>query len=149
MEHTNKVVDKLNNLLNMNYEIEKIYVEALEHVKDANLKTFFRAKGFERHQFGNELRLEIEKFGGSPVHSGPISSKPYKQWMHFRNLMLTENESDLLDEVYQLKQLNLEQYNDLLQEMNIPLQICKVLVKQRDAVENTMNAIKRHEAFVA
>lgn len=145
MEH----LGKLNNLLNMNYEIEKIYLEALEHVTDDNLKTFFRARGYERHEFGNELRLEIEKFGGNSVHSGPISRDLYKIGMHFRNLMLMENESDLLDEVFKLKQLNLEHYNDLLREMNMPLSICKLLVKQRDAIETTMHAIKRHEAFVA
>lgn len=146
MEH----LGKLNNLLNINYEIEKIYLEALENVTDDNLKTFFRARGYERLEFGNELRLEIEKFGGVPIHSGLISNNGlYKIWMNFKNLVLMENEGNLLDEVYKLKELNVEQYNNLLREMNVPLSICKLLVKQRDAIEATMNAIKRHEAFVA
>ena len=149
MEHSKKILNQLNNLLLMNYEIEKIYLEAFKNVADANLKTFFKERGSDRLQFGNDLRVEIEKFGGFPRHSGPMSSVLYKTWMNFRNSILLKNESELLDEVYKIKQLNLEQYNNLLREMNMPLSICKLLAKQRDAVEATMHAIKRQDAFVA
>lgn len=145
MEH----LRKLNNLLNMNYEIEQIYLGALENVTDDNLKSFFRAQGYKRHQFGKDLSAEIEKFGGKVTHSESRSNHLYKIDVNFRNIMLMENESDVLDEVYRIKQLNIEHYNDLLREMNMPLSVCKLLVKQRDAIETAMHAMKRHEANVA
>ena len=77
-----------------------------------------------------------------------MSSTFDKKWHDFKTLLLLNNEDDLIDEVVALKRLSIEKYNDVLREINLPLSVCKLLVKQRDSIYSNMNAMKRHEEFV-
>tara|TARA_R110002049_G_scaffold44913_1_gene131396 strand:- start:133 stop:582 length:450 start_codon:yes stop_codon:yes gene_type:complete len=149
MKYSEKIIKQLNDLLIMNYEVEIIYVEAMENVNNNELKTFFRERGFERNEFGKELRDEIEKLEGNPEFLGELSSDFYKIRMNFRNFLLLENKSDLLSEVYKIKQLTIKAYNDLLMELNLPLSLCKLLEKHRNQTKENLNVMKREEAFVA
>ena len=148
MKTSERILAKLNNLLIMNYETEKVYLEALELAAGDNLKAFFRERGFERNEFSKRLKAEIIKLNGKPVTFNWLSSTFDKKWHDFKTLLLLNNEDDLIDEVVALKRLSIEKYNDVLREINLPLSVCKLLVKQRDRIYSNMNAMKRHEEFV-
>lgn len=148
MKSSEKILEKLNNLLLMNYGAEKMYLEALELATDDNLKAFFRERGFERNEFGRQLRAEIEKLNGKPKQFSTLSADLNSIWLHFKNNLLLNNETDLMEEIYKLKDLTIERYNKLLMEINLPLSVCKILVKQRDSIYTNMNAMKREEEFV-
>lgn len=148
MKSSEKILEKLNNLLIMNYGVEKVYLEALELATDNNLKAFFRERGFERNEFGRQLRAEIEKLQGKPKQLGDISNGLNNIWLNIKNHIVLHNESELMDEIYKLKALTIDGYNALLMEINLPLSVCKVLIKQRDSVYSHMNAMKRQEEFV-
>lgn len=148
MKSSEKILEKLNNLLLMNYGAEKMYLEALELATDDNLKAFFRERGFERNEFGRQLRAEIEKLNGKPKQFSTLSADLNSIWLHFKNNLLLNNETDLMEEIYKLKDLTIERYNKLLMEINLPLSVCKILVKQRDSIYANMNAMKREEEFV-
>lgn len=148
MKSSEKILEKLNNLLIMNYEVEKVYLDALDLATNTDLKTFFRERGFERNEFGRQLRAEIENLEGKPKELGVLSGEFYRILMNFRNCIFLNSESDLMEEIYKLKELNIESYNTMLMEINLPLSVCKVLVKQRDSITSHMNAMKRHEEFV-
>lgn len=148
MKSFEKILGKLNNLLIVNYEVEKIYSEALDLATDDNLKAFFRERAFERNEFGRQLRGEMVKFGGKPKKINGLSSDFDRMWTNFKNYILLNNEYDLMEEVYKLKTKSIEKYNELLSEINLPLSTCKLLVKQRDSIYSNMNAMKRQEEFV-
>lgn len=148
MKSSEKILNKLNNLLIMNYEVEKVYSEALDLATDDNLKAFFRERGFERNEFGRQLRAEIVKLEGKPKQLEVLSSDFGKMWTNFKNSILLNNENDLMEEVYSLKRKSIEKYNVMLREFNLPLSTCKVLIKQRDSIYSHMNAMKRKEEFV-
>lgn len=148
MKSSEKILEKLNNLLIMNYGVEYVYLEALELATDDNLKAFFRERGFERNEFGRQLRAEIEKLHGKPKQLGEISNGLNNIWLNIKNHIVLHNESELMDEIYKLKALTIDRYNALLMEINLPLSVCKVLMKQRDSVYSHMNAMKRQEEFV-
>ena len=44
MKSLEKILKKLNNLLILNYEIENVYLEALDLAGDDHLKAFFRER---------------------------------------------------------------------------------------------------------
>ena len=148
MKSLEKILSKLNNLLIMNYETEKVYLEALDLATDDNLKAFFRERGFERNEYGRLLRAEIVKLKGKPKQLGAPSSGFVRIWMNFKKYILLDIENDLIEEIYRLKILSIEKYNDMLSEINLPLSTCKLLVRQRDSIYSNMNAMKRHEEFV-
>lgn len=149
MKNTEKFIEKLNALLIVNYEIEKIYAELIASLKDPELKTFFKTKILEHCTFGRELKLEIIKLGGEPKLFGGLSHDFYKFWMNFRNFVLLYDEKDILHEVYNLQSLIGKKYNDLLREISLPLSTCKLLAKHRDVIQSGMDAIERQESEVA
>jgi hypothetical protein len=148
MKSLQKKLDKLNNLLIMNYEVEKIYLEALDLAMNDNLKAFFRERAFERNEFIRQLRQETAKFNRIPKEFGVLSDSYREILRNFKDLILSENEEDLFEEIYSLKDLNINMYNDLLEEINLPLSTCKLLIKQRDIIYSHMNAMKSQEEFV-
>tara|TARA_R110002049_G_scaffold37208_1_gene117443 strand:- start:9545 stop:9994 length:450 start_codon:yes stop_codon:yes gene_type:complete len=149
MDHLQNNLDKMNDLLIMNYEAEKIYTEAHKIMVDGNLKAFFKERAFERKRFANELRLEIDKLGGEPKHFGKPRYNFYRTWIRLRDLVALEDEHDLLHEVRNLKLVTLEKYNELLRGINLPLSVCRLLIKQSDAIQAGLNAIKRQDLLVA
>jgi uncharacterized protein (TIGR02284 family) len=148
MKSLEKILSKLNNLLIMNYEIEKVYLEAQDLATDDDLKAFFRERSFERNEFSRQLRAEIIKLGGNPKQLHVSSSDFDRIWTNFRNFIISNNENDLMEEIFSLKRYNIEKYNELLRQINLPLSTCKLLLKQQDSIYNHMNAMKREEEFV-
>ena len=82
MKRFERILEKMNDLLIMNCEAEKIYFELLDKTIEEDLKTIFRESGFERKEFGRDLKLEILKLNGEPKYSGNIKSDLYKYWMN-------------------------------------------------------------------
>ncbi|MFD1614474.1 DUF2383 domain-containing protein [Gelatiniphilus marinus] len=149
MKDPNKILAKLNGLLIYTHEVEKIYIEAYNSVNDKTLKIFFKERAFERSKFGEALRFEIKNLNETPKLLGSLSKGFYKTRMRFRNLILLQNEDDLLEQVFNLKKETINKYNELLMQMNLPLHLCKTILKQRDSVQATMRTLKREHAFVA
>ncbi|WP_372754291.1 DUF2383 domain-containing protein [Mariniflexile sp.] len=148
MKSAEKILKKLNNLLVMNYEVEKIYLGALDLATNDNLKAFFTERAFERNEFSRQLRTEINKLKGEPIQLGKVKGDLKNFETKFKNHLLINNEDDLMTEVFKLKSLCIDGYNELLMQINLPLSTCKMLVKQRDSIYSNMNAMKRQEEFV-
>lgn len=148
MKFPEEVVNKINNILIMNYEAEKMYLDALDKVEDDELKSFFRERGFERNEFARALRHEIIKLGIKPQDLGRLSARFHLIWKDIRPLLKPNHQPELLDQICNLKMWNINNYNRLLQEINLPLSFCKLLASQRDDIQSNMHAIKAQEAFV-
>ncbi|ALJ05906.1 hypothetical protein APS56_12535 [Pseudalgibacter alginicilyticus] len=133
----------------MNYESVKIYTETQKHLTHDGLKAFFKKRAMARQKFIVDLSLELKKLGGEPQYSQKLSYNFYRTWIRLRDLFAEENENDLLSEISDLKAQDLEKYNELLREINLPLSVCKLLVKQTDDIQSALNTIKRHNLQVA
>lgn len=149
MKHRTKILSNLNELLLINYEAEKIYLEALNIVNNENLKSFFRERGFERNEYGRQLRLEINNLGGEPKHIEGFSEDYYNIWLNFRKNLKDELEEELLNYVCRIKRMSLDMYDKLLHLHRLPISLCKLLVEQRDSIESAMKLIKANEKLVA
>lgn len=149
MKCSNKTLDKLNSLLIFTYEIEKLYLEAYNSVTDSTLKMFFKERAYERSEFGEILRNQIKSLEGTPKLLDNFSKNFYRTKMNIRNSILLHNEEDLFEEILDLKRETIDRYNELLMQMNLPLHLCKTLMKQRDNIQASMRILKRERVFVA
>lgn len=149
MKSPNKILGKLNGLLIFTYEVEKIYLEAYNSVTEKTLKTFFKKKAFERSEFGEALRMEIKNLNKTPKPLDSLNKDFYKTKGSFRNLIVLQDENDLLKEVFSLKKETINQYNELLMQINLPLRLCKTIMKQRDRIQADMRKLKREHILVA
>ncbi|WP_242156068.1 DUF2383 domain-containing protein [Aestuariivivens sediminis] len=150
MNISEKVITKINNVLMMNYEAEKIYLDASELVDDNEFKAFFSERGFERNEFSRALQKEITKLGAEPQsfdRLNRLSSRYHIIWKNMRPLLKKGNERELLDQVCSVIQWSIDNYNSLLQEINLSLSLCKLLVGQRDILHVTMNAIRANRTL--
>lgn len=149
MKNLEKKVYKVNRLLHLNYEVEKVYQEAYENIINNDLKVFFRNTAFFRNKCSEALISEIDKLDGNPVPFDRLSFMFNDFLMKFKTLIHEENEPELLNEVCEIKKLSINAYNDLLQERNLPLSLCRVLLGQVDEIQKTLNTIKVEERLVA
>ncbi|WP_240572106.1 DUF2383 domain-containing protein [Aestuariibaculum lutulentum] len=146
--NSGRVFYKVNELLVFNSGVEKVYLEAYDSVENEELKAFFNERAFERNQFSKDLKTEMENIEDKSSQPAGLSTNFYEIWRNFRNLILMDNESGLLNEVYRLKEVSVEMYNQLLMEPNLPLSVCKLLGKQRDSIQAAMNTMKRDLTLV-
>ena len=148
--HSEKVIVKANNLLKMNQEAEKIYSDDHNIVDDNNLKSFFGELAFERNEFYRALQRETIKLGEVPQSFEGLNklSRAYHIiWKDLRPLLKQNNTPELLDQICNIKEWSIDNYNNLLQEFNLSLSLCKLLVEQRDLLHSKMNRIKVNETL--
>ncbi len=105
-------------------------------------------RGEERQEFGKLMQNEIKKLGVEEEDSIMLRRRSKLVRVNFRNLLELDDERDLLNRVYEIEQLSVKKYNELLVEINLPLSSCKLLIKQLDKVQFMLNLIKRTDALL-
>ena len=78
MNYSEKISNKLNELLVKNYDAEKGYLNAIDNVDNKELKMFFKRRASERSQFAKELRTEILQYGQIPEDSGSFKGTMHR-----------------------------------------------------------------------
>ena len=148
MSHSNEVTEKLNELLEKNYDAEKGFKEAADDVKNEKLKAFFREKAQQRYDFGHELKAEISNFGGAPDKGTSVKGDIHRAWMDLKSALTSDKEEEVLEEAIRGEKAALEEYNEAIRNKDFPPSTANLLLKQRNAIERTLQEVKAlEEAF--
>lgn len=148
MRYSERFSNKINDLLIINDEVEKIYLVAFKNVDDEELKVFFKEHQLKSYEFSKELRDEIFRHNIVP-RSVNVLNIYYKNQMDIQNNDSLKSQNNILIEVFNLIKVNIDAYNELLMEISLPLSLCKILVKQRDSIQSTMRVFERNNIFIA
>ena len=143
--YTEKVSSKLNDLLEKTYDAEKGFKKAAENVKNEALKNYFSNKAQERYDFGHELKSEIKSFGQEVDKGGSALGTAHRAWMDIKNLLSTDNEESMLEEAIRGEKSALDEYQDVLNEANLPPSTESILLKQKNQIQSGLNTIQRLE----
>lgn len=149
MNYSEKISNKLNDLLVKNYDAEKGYINAMKNVDNPNLKMFFKRRATERSQFAKELRTEILQYGEIPEDSGSFKGAIHRNWMTLKSTFTSNDEAVILDEAIKGQKESLNEYNDVLKEKNLPPSIDSLLIKHKNAIQAAINTEKAHEELVS
>jgi uncharacterized protein (TIGR02284 family) len=149
MKYSEKISNKLNELLVKNYDAEKGYINAIENVDSDRLKMYFKRRASERSEFAKELRTEILQYGEIPEDSGSFKGAMHRNWMTLKSTFSSNNEEAILEEAIRGEKANLEEYNELLKEPHLPPSIDKLLIKHKNAIQSAINTEKVHEELVS
>lgn len=148
MKTPNQIIQQLNELLAINNDIEKIYLDALNQVEDEALKHFFRAMAFERNEFCRFLGAEIIQKGGKPKYPEGKRQTSNKLWSNnFAYILSNKDEYELLDEVCEIKSWSIKNYDEIIDKVKFPESTVQLLIKQRDIIENSLNNLKVSESL--
>jgi uncharacterized protein (TIGR02284 family) len=148
MSKTREMADKLNELLEKNYDSEKGFKNAAEDVKNPRLKDFFEQKAMQRYDFGHELKSEIKNFGESPDKGTSLTGDAHRVWMDLKSAFSSDNEEAILEEAIRGEKAAVADYNEVIKSSEFPPSTTNLLIKQRNAIERTLNEVKGlEEAF--
>lgn len=149
MKYTEKITNKLNNLLTKNYDAEAGFNLAAEKVNNRDLKNFFLKKAETRNEFGHQIKKEITTYGESPDKGTSLKGDAHRGWMNLKTAFSNDNEEAILEETVRGEKKAVEEYNDILKEENMPSTTISVLEMQRNNIQTTLQEVKRFESMVS
>ena len=149
MKYTEEISNKLNELLEKNYDAEKGYIDATQNVESNNLKMFFKSRATERSEFAKELRTEILQYGQIPTDSGTLKGTLHRNWMNLKTTFTSNDEKAILNEAIRGEEASLEEYNTLITARNLPPTIDGLIAKHRNAIQAAINTEKAQLELIA
>lgn len=142
MKYTEKVSDKLNELLEKNYDAEAGYKAAAKNVEHKNLKKFFEERAQDRFEFGNELKDEIKFYGKEPEEGTSWKGDAHRAWMNLKSTFSSNSEETILEEAIKGEKAAIEEYDEILAGTILASSTKKVLDEQRNSVKAALEDIK-------
>lgn len=145
MARNDRMIEQLNDVLEKNYDAEKGYRKAAEDVHNQRLSTFFQEQSTERQQFSNELKAEIRSLGGNPEKSGSTAGSLHRGWIDFKSSLSSDNEEAVLEEVERGEKKALKEYNEMLNDREMPASTRQIIERQRERVRTALNRVDAME----
>lgn len=146
MKYSEKISNKLNELLTKNYDAEAGYKMAVDKVENKNLKEFFTMRAKERYDFGHQLKGEIKSYGESPDKGTSFKADAHRGWMNLKTAFSNNNEESILEEIVKGEKAAIEEYNEILSEPNLPPTTEGILKTHKSNIEKALNEVKTFES---
>jgi uncharacterized protein (TIGR02284 family) len=151
MKYSEKISNRLNDLLTRTYDAEKGYKLAQDKVDNPTVKKFLADKVQQRYNFGHELKKEIQTFGELPEKGGSIKGDLHRTWMNFTTTFTSDDTERILEEVERGEKASLEEYNEILNDDDMVLAPSteNMLKKHRNEIKEALNNAKTYEEAVS
>ena len=145
MKYTEKISNRLNELLEKNYDAEKGYINSAENVESKRLKIFFKNRASERSQFAKDLRTEILSYGQIPEGDGSFSGTLHRNWTSLKALFSGNDEEAILEEALRGERASLEEYTEMLKNNEFATSTLKMLEMQKQKIQASINNLMVEE----
>lgn len=142
MKYTEEVANKLNALLEKNYDAEAGYKLAKDKVESSRAKDFFNQQAQERYNFGHELKQEIKNFGEQPDKGTSLTGDAHRMWMNIKSTFSSDNEETMLEEAIRGEKAALNDYNEVISDHSLPVSTKTILANHRDNIKNALNRVE-------
>lgn len=145
MSYSKEVSNKLNELLEKNYDAEKGYKLAAEKVKRQDLQSFFSKRAQERYDFGHELKSEIRNFGETPDKGSSVAGDVHRSWMNLKASLSSDKDESVLEEAIRGEKSAVEEYESIIKDEELPASTKNILMKQKNSIVSSLNEVKTLE----
>ncbi len=145
MNYTDKIGNKLNELLEKNYDAEAGYKLAKDKVDSNALKDFFDRQQQERYNFGHELKAEMKSFGQEPDKGTSVKGDLHRTWMNIKSTFSSDNEEAILEEAIRGEKAAVEEYNEIINDTTLPPSTRNILTKHRDSIQSSLSRVDAME----
>ncbi len=140
-----KLGNKLNDLLEKNYDAEKGFKKAAENAKHIGLKNYFTNKAKERYDFGHELKSELKTIGKDPDKGGSVTGAVHRSWMEVKAWFSADTDESMLEEAIRGEKASVNEYEEVLNDTALPISTKELLEIQKHTIEHSLTNIKRLE----
>ena len=147
MKYSEKISNRLNDLLEKTYDAEKGFKLAQDKIDNVTTKKFLNDRAEQRAVFGHELKKEILQYGELPNKEVSISGNLHRAWMDLRSAISSNENEKLLEEIERGERASLEEYNEIIKDkdMVLPPSTEIMLMRQRDAIESSLTVANIHQ----
>ncbi len=153
MKYSEKISNKLNELLTRTYDAEKGYKMAQDKMdtKFTSVRDFIGQRIQQRYNFGHELKAEITEYGKLPEKGGSLKGDLHRTWMNLTAEISSNETERVLAEIERGEKASLKEYNAILNDsdMVLPPSTRNLLTKQRDAIKESLETSKVYEELVS
>ena len=139
MNYPEKIAGKLNRILEKNIDAEKGYRFSAENVEDPQLKAYFSERVEERYDFIHQLRTEIRNYGEAPKQESSIAGDAHRAWMNLKTTFSSNKAQTTLEEAVRGEKSAVEEYEEVLNDRDLPATTAGILRKQKNAIVAALN----------
>jgi uncharacterized protein (TIGR02284 family) len=142
-ETTKETVSTLNGLISILEDGKLGYINAGEHVEDANLKSDFLQYARERALFIVELQDEINKLGKSTdTAGGDVLGVLHRAWIDIKSTFTSGEKESIINACITGEEAAIEKYKSALEKNELDFNQVTIVSKQLMSIENTLAKIK-------
>lgn len=146
MEDRYSKFKKLNWLLSESFDAERIYYNAGEDVQQVELKRFFNHETVNRNRFSYEISEQLVQAGVEPAKEWVQKGNLDRDWREEKKALTRSKPLKLLKKCRKKDEENLELYNELLEQKNLPKDVLKILKKQKETILQAVNKCLKFES---
>lgn len=145
--NTDKIVDRLDQVLVRSFDSIKGYKFAAGEVDSLSLKAFFNDQIADRNKFARELSEIIKGYGGEPSTEGSFKGQAHRMWMDVKSIVSDGSDESILQECIRGEEKASEDYDDLLKmELPIDTRIRTLITEHKMQINQAiqrLNALER------
>ena len=136
-----KTLSVLEDLIETSKDGQKGYQDAAEHVKRADLKTYFNEQTLVRAKFAEELRSELSRLGKPDKKpSGTVAGAMHRAWIDTK-VALGGGDKTILESVEAGEDRAKEAYQKALSE-SLPSDVLAIVRRQAASIQQTHDKVK-------
>ena len=138
-------VNVLQNILEKNYDAEKGYTKAMTDAKTPALKGFLQQQAVQRSGFATTIDHRLRQLNEKPKESGSVTGSLHRAWIDIKSSVSGNDDEAVLEEVIRGEKASVEEYQEVLKNNTLAPDIAQELQSQLDAIQGTLNKVKRLE----
>ena len=143
MESNQKIVDALNNLVQINNDRIEGYERAAKETDDGDLKDLFNQMASKSHMMKSQLGSEVIKRSGKPTEGTTTSGKAFRVWMNFKAALTGKNRKAILSSCEFGEDAAQGTYEDALKEgTELPTEIVDLISNQKSQLREDHDRVK-------
>ena len=144
MESNEKIVDALNNLVQINNDRIEGYERAAKETEDTDLKSLFNQMASKSHMMKSQLSSEVIKRSGKPTESTTTSGKAFRVWMDFKAALTGKNRKAILSSCEFGEDAAQDTYEDVLKDgVELPGEISALISNQKSQLREDHDRVKK------
>ena len=109
------------------------------------MKTYFLSRAKDRYDFGHEIKGEIKNYGQEPDKGTSVTGDLHRAWMDLKSAFTSDKEEAILEEAIRGEKAAIEDYNEIINDKEVPPSTSNILIKQRNSVEEALAKAKTLE----
>ncbi|MFI8379679.1 PA2169 family four-helix-bundle protein [Leeuwenhoekiella sp. NPDC079379] len=139
----NKLTESLQGLLVKNYDAEKGFIKAMQHLEHPDLRGFMQRQAAKRSNFATELDRELHALNETPKSSGTLAADLHRTWIELKNTILSADVSTVLEECLRGEKNSAHEYETVLQSHEFPQHLRTVINNQLSKIYRTIDDLQQ------